>query len=187
MSRIASVFGQRDRKALIPYVTVGYPTPQATLEVVPLLAKNGADIVELGIPFSDPLADGVTIQRSSFRALQNGVTPRLCLDIARQLREKVDIPLVLMTYYNPVFHYGLDEFAKDSAAAGIDGLIIPDLPPEEGGSLEKVTKKRDIDLIYLLAPTTPAERIRWRRSPAALSTWSRSPGSLAPATACPLT
>ena len=160
MSRLASVFAKRDRKALIPYVTVGYPTPEATLEVVPLLAENGADIVELGIPFSDPLADGVTIQRSSFRALQNGVTPRLCLDIARKLREKVDIPLVFMTYYNPVFHHGLEEFAKDSSASGIDGLIIPDLPPEEGSSLENVARKRDIDLIYLLAPTTPPQRVR---------------------------
>ncbi|TES83274.1 MAG: tryptophan synthase subunit alpha [Dehalococcoidia bacterium] len=160
MSRIASVFSRRDRKALIPYVTVGYPTIEATLKVVPLLAQNGADIVELGIPFSDPLADGVTIQRSSFHALQKGVTPQICLDVAKKLRAKVDIPLVFMTYYNPVFHYGLEEFCSACVGAGIDGLIIPDLPPQEGADLEAITKKQDLDLIYLLAPTSPEERIK---------------------------
>ncbi len=160
MSRIASVFAQSGHKALIPYVTVGYPTIEATLEVVPLLAQNGADIVELGIPFSDPLADGVTIQRSSFHALQKGVTPQICLDVAKQLRAKVDIPLVFMTYYNPVFHYGLEEFCSACTASGIDGLIIPDLPPQEGADLEAITKKQDLDLIYLLAPTSPDERIK---------------------------
>ncbi|MBA7646133.1 Tryptophan synthase alpha chain [subsurface metagenome] len=160
MNRIASVFSRRDHKALIPYVTVGYPTIEATLKVVPLLAQNGADIVELGIPFSDPLADGVTIQRSSFHALNKGVTPRICLDVAKKLRAKVDIPLVFMTYYNPVFHYGLEEFCSACTASGIDGLIIPDLPPQEGADLEAITKKQDLDLIYLLAPTSPDERIK---------------------------
>jgi tryptophan synthase alpha chain len=160
MSRIANVFGKTQRKALIPYVTVGYPSVEATLEVVPLLAKKGADIVELGIPFSDPLADGVTIQRSSYNALQQGITTRICLETAKKLREKVDIPLVFMTYYNPVFHYGLEEFCKACLASGIDGLIIPDLPPQEGADLEAVTKKQDLDLIYLLAPTSPEERIK---------------------------
>jgi len=160
MSRIASVFGRRDHKALIPYVTVGYPSLEATLKVVPLLAQNGADIVEWGIPFSDPLADGVTIQRSSFHALKQGVTSQLCLDTAQKLREKVDIPLVFMTYYNPVFHYGLENFCNACTAAGVDGLIIPDLPPQEGDNLEAITKKQDLDLIYLLAPTSTEERIR---------------------------
>jgi tryptophan synthase alpha chain len=160
MSRMANVFGKTKRKALIPYVTVGYPTIEATLEVVPLLAKNGADIVELGIPFSDPLADGVTIQRSSYSALQKGVNTNICLGVAKRLRNKVDIPLVFMTYYNPVFHYGLEEFCKAGKDSGIDGLIIPDLPPQEGADLEAVTKKQDLDLIYLLAPTSPEERIR---------------------------
>jgi tryptophan synthase alpha chain len=159
MNRIAAVFAQRHHKALIPYVTVGYPSIEATLKVVPLLAKSGADIVELGIPFSDPLADGVTIQRSSFNALQKGITPQLCLDTAKKLREKVDIPLVFMTYYNPVFHYGLEEFCSACVASGVDGLIIPDLPPQEGAELETITNKRDLDLIYLLAPTSTEERI----------------------------
>lgn len=160
MSQIASVFSKSGHKALIPYVTVGYPSIEATLKVVPLLAQNGADIVELGIPFSDPLADGVTIQRSSFHALNNGVTPQLCLEVAKKLREKVDIPLVFMTYYNPVFSYGLEEFSAACAGSGVDGLIIPDLPPEEGAGLEAISQKQNLDLIYLLAPTSTEERIR---------------------------
>ncbi|HEY54839.1 MAG TPA: tryptophan synthase subunit alpha [Dehalococcoidia bacterium] len=160
MSDIAAVFSRPGHKALIPYVTVGYPDIEATLEVVPLLAQSGADIVELGIPFSDPLADGVTIQKSSFHALQNGVTPRLCLELAKQLREKVDIPLVFMTYFNPVLGYGLEEFCAAGAESGISGLIIPDLPPEEGSELEAASQKQGLDLIYLLAPTSTEGRIK---------------------------
>ena len=160
MSRIASIFGEPARKALIPYVTVGYPSIEATLEVVPVLAQSGCDIVELGIPFSDPLADGVTIQKASFCALKNGVTPKLCLEVARQLSSKVNIPLVFMTYFNPVFSYGLEEFCSACNRAGIDGLIIPDLPPEEGSELEASTQKQGLDLIYLLAPTSTETRIR---------------------------
>ena len=160
MSRLASIFEQPAHTALIPYVTVGYPSLEATLKVVPLLASSGCDIVELGIPFSDPLADGATIQKASFHALQNGVTPELCLEAAKELSQKVDIPLVFMTYFNPVFSYGLEEFCSACASSGIDGLIIPDLPPEEGSELEAITQRQGIDLIYLLAPTTTEERIR---------------------------
>lgn len=159
MSRLATAF-KPGHKALIGYVTVGYPSIEATLKVVPLLAKNGCDIVELGIPFSDPLADGVTIQNASFRALQNGVTPEVCLETARKLREKVDIPLLFMTYYNPVYSYGLDKFCEACIRVGIDGLIIPDLPPEEGARLEESTRHCNLDLVYLLAPTSTEERIR---------------------------
>lgn len=160
MSDIASAFSPPGHKALIAYVTVGYPTIEATLKVVPLLAASGCDIVELGIPFSDPLADGVTIQKSSFHALQNGVTPRLCLELAGQLGRKVDIPLVFMTYYNPVFSYGLEQFCAACASSGISGLIIPDLPPDEGSDLEAISQRQGLDLIYLLAPTSTGERIR---------------------------
>jgi len=160
MSKIASVFSQPGHKALIAYVTVGYPTIEATLKVVPVLADSGCDIIELGIPFSDPLADGVTIQKSSFHALQNGVTPRLCLELAGQLSRKVNIPLVFMTYYNPVFSYGLEKFSTACAGAGISGIIIPDLPPDEGSDLEIISQRQGIDLIYLLAPTSTGERIR---------------------------
>ena len=160
MSRIGSVFNHPGHVALIPYVIVGYPTIEATLKVVPLLASSGCDIVELGIPFSDPLADGTTIQRASFHALQNEVTPQLCLSVAERLRHRVNIPLVFMTYFNPVFSYGLEEFCGACVKSGIDGLIIPDLPPEEGSELETVTQRQDLDLIYLLAPTSTEERIR---------------------------
>ena len=160
MSRIASVFNQPEHTALIPYITVGYPSIEATLEVVPLLASCGCDIVELGIPFSDPLADGVTIQKASFRALQNGVTPARCLEVAKQLSHEVDIPLVFMTYFNPVFSHGLEEFCRACASSGVSGLIIPDLPPEEGSELEAKTQEQGLDLIYLLAPTSTEERIR---------------------------
>ena len=160
MSRIASVFSQPTHKALIPYITVGYPSIETIMRVVPLLARGGADIVELGIPFSDPLADGATIQKASFHALQNGVTPELCLEIARRLSQEVEIPLVFMTYFNPVFSYGLEEFCAACSKSGVDGLIIPDLPPEEGTALEAITRKQGLDLIYLLAPTSTEERIR---------------------------
>ena len=128
--------------------------------MVPLLARSGCDIVELGIPFSDPLADGATIQKASFCALQNGVTPQLCLQVAKQLSQMVEIPLVFMTYFNPVFSYGLEEFCSACASSGVSGLIIPDLPPEEGSELEAITQKQGLDLIYLLAPTSTEERIR---------------------------
>ena len=160
MSGIASVFSRPGRKALIPYVTVGYPTIEATLKVVPLLARSGCNIIELGIPFSDPLADGATIQKASFYALQNGVTPKSCLEVAKELRQTVDTPLVFMTYYNPVFSYGLEQFCSDCASSGIDGLIVPDLPPEEGVELGAITQKQGLDLIYLLPPTSTEERVR---------------------------
>ena len=159
MSRIEQVFTDKNHKALMPYVTIGYPSVEATLQIVPLLAENGADIIELGIPFSDPLADGPTIQQASYEALQQGVTPEMCLEVVRKLRERVDIPLVFMGYYNPVFHYGLEAFCTRCAVVGIDGLIIPDLPPEEASELEELAQAQGIDLIYLLAPTSDDERI----------------------------
>ncbi len=160
MSRITSVFSQSGHKALMPFITIGYPNIEATLKIVPMLAENGCDIIELGIPYSDPLADGVTIQKASFHALENGVTPQLCLDVARELSRNVNIPLVFMSYYNPVFTYGLNEFCSVSAQSGIDGLIIPDLPPDEGAELEAISKKHNLDLVYLLAPTSNEERIK---------------------------
>ncbi len=154
------MFRESSHKALIPYFTVGYPSIEATLKVVPILAQSGCDMVELGIPFSDPLADGVTIQKASFQALQNRVTPNLCLEVARQLSSKVDIPLVFMSYFNPVFSYGVEEFCSACAGSGVSGLIIPDLLPEEGSELEASTQKQGLDLIYLLAPTSTEARIR---------------------------
>jgi len=159
LSRIDSIFSRPGHVALIPYITVGYPSIEATLKVVPLLANSGCDMVELGIPFSDPLADGVTIQKASFCALGNGVTSKLCLEVARELSQKVDKPLVFMTYFNPVFSYGLEEFCSACASSGIDGLIIPDLTPDEGSQLEAISQRQNLDLVYLLAPTSTEKRI----------------------------
>jgi len=158
MSRIASVF-RPGYKALIAYITVGYPSLETTYEVANILANNGCDIIELGIPFSDPLADGATIQKASYHALQQGITPQICLEAAHQLRQKITTPLVFMSYYNPVLSFGLEAFCQASTKAGIDGLIIPDLPPEEGAELEASAKKFNLDLIYLLAPTSTEGRI----------------------------
>jgi len=151
---------RKGRKALIAYVTVGYPSVEATLEVVPALVSGGCDVIELGIPFSDPLADGTTIQRASHRALQQGVTPKLCLEVASELRQRVDAPIIFMSYYNPLLHYGLEAFCATSSRAGVDGLIVPDLPPEEGAELEGLASRKRLDLIYLLAPTTTEGRLR---------------------------
>ena len=158
MSHITSVF-QPNYKALIAYITVGYPDVETTQRAAVTLANSGCDIIELGIPFSDPLADGTTIQKASYQALQQGITPQVCLEVAKQLHQKIAIPLVFMTYYNPVFNFGLEAFCQSCAEAGISGLIIPDLPPEEGEELEAITKKHNLDLIYLLAPTSTEERI----------------------------
>jgi tryptophan synthase alpha chain len=160
MSRIANVFQKSGHKALIPYITVGYPDLMATVNAVPLLEENGADIIELGIPFSDPLADGATIQESNYQALQNGITPEICLETARKIRKKTNIPLVLMTYFNPVLNYGLEKFCRDCVESGIDGVIVPDLPPEEGTVLECAAAEGGLDLIYLLSPNSTRERIR---------------------------
>ncbi len=160
MSRIASVFAKPNYTAFIPYITVGYPSIEATLKVVPILANSGSDLVELGIPFSDPVADGVTIQKSSFHALQNGVTPKVCLEVAQELNQRVKVPLVFMSYFNPIFNYGLEKFCDACANSGIDGLIIPDLSLEEGCELEIITQNHGMDLIYLLTPTSTEERIQ---------------------------
>jgi tryptophan synthase alpha chain len=158
MSSITSVF-RPAYKALIAYLTVGYPNLEATLRTASLLADTGVDIIELGIPFSDPLADGTTIQKASYQALRQGVSPQACLELAHKIRQETTIPLVFMTYYNPVFNFGLEDFCRSCTEAGTNGLIIPDLPPDEGVELEAITKKHNIDLIYLLAPTSNEERI----------------------------
>ncbi len=159
MSRITSVFSTAGYKALIAYLTIGYPSIEATYETAFVLSNRGCDIIELGIPFSDPLADGATIQKASYQALRQGVTPEMCLEVASQLRHKMATPLVFMTYYNPVFSFGLEAFCQASAEAGVDGLIVPDLPPEEGAALEAVSDRHNLDLIYLLASTSTEERI----------------------------
>ena len=163
MSRIGeSMAGLRaeGRLGLIAYLTVGYPDVESTLRLLPALAAGGADMVELGVPFSDPLADGATIQRASHHALGQGVTVAVCLDVVRRLRQEgLAIPLLLMGYYNPILAYGIEEFARDASDAGVDGLIVVDLPPEEATAVQTACAGRGLDLVYLLAPTSSDERI----------------------------
>jgi tryptophan synthase alpha chain len=148
------------RIVLAPFVTVGYPSPAVTSDIVKAIAKAGADMIELGVPFSDPLADGPTIQNSSFVALQNGVTPQLCLDMAARLRKDgVTTPLILMGYYNPVLSYGPEKFCDKAAAAGVDGLIVPDLPPEEASPLIDIAARHGMVVVPLLALTSTDARI----------------------------
>jgi tryptophan synthase alpha chain len=138
----------------VPFLTVGYPKLDATPDLVQALVDGGADLVELGIPFSDPLADGVTIQRADLAALGQGVTSADCLKIVDKLRSRgLENPLLLMGYYNPILAYGPEAFAAAAAAAGADGLIVVDLAPEESEELRELCLTRSLDLIYLLAPT----------------------------------
>ena len=162
-SRIEQAFARakaENRAALIPYVTLGWPELGDTERLVPAIIAGGGDIIEIGLPFSDPIADGPTIQRTNQKALENGVTPTYGLEVARRLRANgVEAPLLFMGYYNPVFSYGLTEFAAACADAGIDGLIIPDLPPEESDPLLDACLANGLNLIYLIAPTSTPERV----------------------------
>jgi tryptophan synthase alpha chain len=164
MSKITQTFEllkQNGRKALMPYVTMGYPALESALDIVPALAEAGADLVELGVPFSDPLADGATIQAAGQKALANGMSLALCLEQAATLRARgVTLPFVLMGYYNPIMQFGLERFVDQAVASGIDGLIVPDLPPEEAGALHAAATTRGLDIIFLLAPTSDAMRIQ---------------------------
>jgi tryptophan synthase alpha chain len=156
MNRIDAAFAARP--AFMPYFPLGYPTPEISVDVIEALAKNGADLIEVGVPFSDPLADGPVIQRATQIALQNGMTVARALAAVRELRARgVTIPLVLMSYYNPLMAYGLSRLALDAAHAGADGFIVPDLPPEEAAEFEAAINP--LPQIRMLAPTTPAQRI----------------------------
>src|SRR4051812_31851842 len=163
LDRIAATFAAakaRGEVALMPYVPVGYPRPGATEEIVPALVDGGAALIELGVPFSDPLADGATIQRASQLALAQGANFDRCLEAATAIRKRVDVPLMFMGYYNPLLHRGLARAAQDSAAAGVDGLIVPDLPPDEAADLLAATRDNGLALIFLVAPTSSEERLR---------------------------
>ena len=163
MDRIANTFGRlraEGRTGLVLFLTAGYPDEEATLELVPALVQAGADAIELGVPFSDPLADGVTIQESSYEALQQGVTLGRCLSMVETLRGRVpDTSLLFMGYYNPVLSYGLERFASDAHQAGLDGVIVADLPEEETGPLRAELSPRGIHLVPLFAPTSTDARI----------------------------
>jgi tryptophan synthase alpha chain len=145
---------------LITYLTVGYPTPQDTVALCLALQEGGADIIELGVPFSDPIADGPAIQRASQAALQAGMTPPGCLRLAGEMRGRgVTVPLIFMGYYNPIHSYGIDAYVQDCAQVGIDGLIVPDLPLEEAEPLQAACRAAGLALIFLVAPTSNTQRI----------------------------
>ena len=144
---------------LVAYLTAGDPTLEATERLVAALAEAGADIVELGVPFSDPLADGPTIQRASERALRSGTTLAGVLGLVRKLRQKTEVPLVLFSYFNPVLQMGLSTFADEAAAAGADGVLITDLTPEEAGEYRHAVASRGLDTIFLAAPTSTDARL----------------------------
>lgn len=163
MSRIADTFARlraAGQVALMPYLTVGFPERDSTLELVPALEAAGASLFELGVPFSDPLADGATVQRTAQKALANGVNLAFCVETVAALRGRgVQAPLLLMGYFNPLLRYGVQRACAELAAAGGDGWILPDVPPEESDEIRETAAAHGLDLIMMVAPTTPEERI----------------------------
>lgn len=162
MSRIDERFAalrSRGERALIPFVTAGDPDLETSEAIVLALAREGADAIELGVPFSDPIADGPTIQRSSQRALERGASLRRVLQMVQRLRTRTDVPLLLMGYANPFYAMGPHPFAAAAAECGVDGVIVPDLPPEEGADLYGAAAEAGIDAVLLAAPTTKPERL----------------------------
>jgi tryptophan synthase alpha chain len=163
LTHIAAAFAAahaQGRAALMPYFTLGFPDRPTSLEVLRAVCRAGADLVELGMPFSDPLADGPTIQRSTQRALENGASLTGCLELTAELRAGgASQPFFLMGYINPILAFGLQRFVAAASAAGADGFIVPDLPPEEAGEMEAACSEHGRALVYLLAPSSPLERI----------------------------
>lgn len=161
-SRIDGIFTQREDKSRIMslFLTAGYPDLDSTVDLILGLEANGTDLIELGMPFSDPLADGPTIQFSSTKAIENGITMQRIFEMVRRVRKQSDIPIILMGYLNPILRFGVEKFCEEAKSAGVDGLIIPDLPPEESAILEEHVKGNGLALIYLVAPNTSDERMQ---------------------------
>jgi len=162
VSRIQKRFDwlqSKSEKALVAFITAGDPDLATTQELFSVIEEGGADIIELGVPFSDPLADGPVIQAASQRSLKSGTTLKKIIQLVRDIRKSSQLPIVLMTSFNPVFVYGQEAFVKDAVEAGVDGVIIPDLPPEEAGEFDALAKVKNLDMIHLLAPTSTPDRI----------------------------
>ncbi|MCG3176102.1 MAG: Tryptophan synthase alpha chain [Candidatus Omnitrophica bacterium] len=161
IDRTFAALRERRQKAMIAFITAGHPTLTSTVRLAVALEREGVDLLEIGVPFSDPLADGPVIQASSLTALKNGVTVRRVLDMVGQARRSgVRLPILLMSYANPILRYGIRRFAADAARAGVDGVILPDVPPDEGGEIDRVLARRGLHTVYLLAPTSSGERER---------------------------
>ncbi len=160
-NRIDATFAKLDRPALITFITAGDPDIKKSQSILDLLPASGADIIELGMPFTDPMADGPVIQAAALRALDSGASMKTTLQMVRDFRKNnTDTPIVLMGYANPVYQYGMDVFVRDASAAGVDGLIIVDLPPEEDDELYTASKAANVHLIKLVTPTTSDERLK---------------------------
>jgi len=161
MSRISDLFKKKSERVLNIYCTAGYPQPDSTLKVMKAVQDNGADIIELGMPYSDPLADGPIIQASGTIAISNGMTIKKLFEQLKDFREKINIPVILMGYMNPVLQYGFEKFCSDAASVGVDGLILPDLPEYEfETAYGAIIKKYGLDFIFLVTPETSDERIK---------------------------
>jgi tryptophan synthase alpha chain len=159
IGRLFETLARDNRKGLIAYLTAGDPSPARTPALVAAMVRGGADLIELGVPFSDPIADGPVIQRAGERALRAGTSLSTVLEIARQIRATSEVPLLLFTYLNPVLRYGLERLAKDAAAAGIDGCLLTDASVEEAGAYVDVMHRQGLDTVFLAAPTSTARRI----------------------------
>ncbi len=159
MPRIRARFAQA-HKAFIAFITAGDPSLGRTVEIAIDLQRGGVDVLELGVPFSDPLADGPVIQRASERALRAGTTLASVLDCARRIRERSELPIVLFSYLNPLLRHGLERLAREARGAGVDGVLVTDMPPEEAGGWLAVARGADLDTIFLASPTSPDERLR---------------------------
>ena len=161
MSKLELVFKEKSKRVLNVYCTAGYPTLDSTMKVMESLQKNGADIIELGMPYSDPLADGEVIQVSSIKALANGMNIAVLFDQIKDMRKSISIPVILMGYMNPILQYGFENFCKKAKEVGVDGLILPDLPLFEfEQSYGKIITENNLDFIFLVTPETPVDRIR---------------------------
>jgi len=162
MTRLKKLFDAKSSKVLNVYCTAGYPTLDSTLPIITALENNGADLVEIGMPYSDPLADGPVIQESGAKALENGMSIEVLFEQLKTLRATSNIPLVLMGYMNPVLQYGFEKFCAEASAVGVDGLILPDMPAYEFESkYGAIVKKHHLDFIFLVTPETPTERIQY--------------------------
>ncbi|MCC6543020.1 MAG: tryptophan synthase subunit alpha [Nitrospirae bacterium] len=163
MGRIEDTFTRLksgNEKALITYIMAGDPDLDTTGALIETIERAGADILELGVPFSDPVADGPTIQRASDRALKSGTTLKKVISLVKKTRKKVTVPIIVMTYYNIILQYGIERFPAEAVSAGIDGVIIPDLPPEEAEEFIRYAREAGLDTVFLLAPTSTEERIK---------------------------
>lgn len=163
MTRIEAKFQElkrKNRKGFIPFITAGDPDLEATEKIILELERAGADVIELGVPFSDPMADGPVIQRASERALKNGVSVRDCLEIVRRIRRQSEVPILLFSYLNPLLSLGIEKLSRSLNSAGVDGVLATDLVPEEARELQESLRKAGLDLVFLVAPTSTDERIK---------------------------